>query len=1181
MNQLRIFSDISGHICAVKSTERNALFDGIKGKFIWDIVGNSNGMHSIKRDIALHRSIFETGGSDSFAYNTIVEIDDNTKFNADGKAELLEFSWPFQEADNPDNTKNLRLRIDTLTLSVNDDRGISSDSVKDLLFSKGLNKIIGRASSTENEHIAYWEVDLVTNKIIWSDRMYSMLGLDPEKDNITAETMFMSIHPEDRERAQQVFDLTLAGKTQYSISKRLIRKDGTSFNVKSIGFLDKSSNGENIRLYGILEDLSAQEKLLGKDAELISTAELSLIFERSLDLICTIDEDGRLKTVSEASFGILGYRPYELSGRFYMDFVVPEDHELTRHAASEIMGGKAYTNFENRYITKSGKIIFLHWSAYWDDSTRLMYCVARDVTENIRLKQLVSRSAAMVKLGAWEYQPQNNEILWSDQAKSIIGVAEEENPTLSDFLSCIFEESCRKEFEQKLHKACKFGDDFEIELSLRSIDNKFKWVKLAGNPQIANGQCQQVSGTLLDLSSKKILLDSISYKNNLLEELSNIMSGFLELSDPDVAVSQSLEIAGRAINADRAYYFKVHNSGVDGDHIKYLSQFFEWARLPEFVEAENQILQNLESSVMGDYFEDLEFGTIIKLKNEEVNAEHPFKEILDNQRIQSMVLIPLINNGEIEGIIGFDDCTINRDWTTDETSFLYTICTNLVSVLDKMHYTDTIFQANKEKEQILESIGDGFITVDKNWIVTYWNRSAEITLHEYRENMLGRNLWDIFPEAVGTTFYSSYVEAFKTNNAVHFEEKYDALGLWLEVSAYPSGSQLAIYFRDITERKKIQLALMQSNERFEKVSEATNDAIWDWDIQANIFYRGAGYHKIFGYSNLEDKNRKGWNNFIHPEDLKKVEESVHEALNNSSVEKWQLDYRCFKKDGSVVYITDCGIIIRDSNKNAIRMVGAMRDVTQRREYENSLKSLNEQLEKQAQQLSISNSELERFAYITSHDLQEPLRMISSFLTRLETKYAHELDDTAKKYISFAVDGAFRMRQMILDLLEFSRVGKSQLDIKSVDLNGIVSDVIQQYKKSIEEKGAIIYSEKLPEIEYYPVPAMQIFANIISNAIKYVETGKSPEIHINAEETEENWVISIKDNGIGIPQEYTDKIFTLFNRLHDKSVYDGTGIGLAIVKKNLMSYGGSVRLESVSGEGSTFFVSFPKKISTVL
>ena len=254
-----------------------------------------------------------------------------------------------------------------------------------------------------------------------------------------------------------------------------------------------------------------------------------------------------------------------------------------------------------------------------------------------------------------------------------------------------------------------------------------------------------------------------------------------------------------------------------------------------------------------------------------------------------------------------------------------------------------------------------------------------------------------------------------------------------------------------------------------------------------------------------------------------------------------------------------------------------KDISERKIYEIQLKDLNLVLSNKVKELAISNRELEEFAYVASHDLQEPLRMISSFLTQLQRKYNDQLDPKAHQYINFAVDGAKRMRQIILDLLDFSRAGRGDDEIELVSLNEVINEILILFRKNIEETKTLFLISDLPSINIPQSSIRQLLQNLISNAIKYQAPGNSPLIKIGFTETSEYWEFWVKDNGIGISPDYFDKIFIIFQRLHTKEQYSGTGLGLAICRKIVENFGGKLWVESNEGNGSTFYFTVPKLI----
>lgn len=226
-------------------------------------------------------------------------------------------------------------------------------------------------------------------------------------------------------------------------------------------------------------------------------------------------------------------------------------------------------------------------------------------------------------------------------------------------------------------------------------------------------------------------------------------------------------------------------------------------------------------------------------------------------------------------------------------------------------------------------------------------------------------------------------------------------------------------------------------------------------------------------------------------------------------------------------------------------------------------------------LENKNKELEQFSYAASHDLQEPLRMVTGFLSQLEKKYENIIDAKGKQYIWFAVDGAKRMQQIITDLLDFSHTGIQEGSREDIILNELIDEVVILYSTQIEKKQAKIMVENLPVIHANKIALNQVFQNLISNSLKYSNAEGAVLIKIGTVEKELHWLFSISDNGIGIPQEDFEKVFIIFQRLHGKEKYPGTGIGLAVTKKNIEQMGGEIWLESEEGIGSTFYFTIKK------
>ncbi len=241
----------------------------------------------------------------------------------------------------------------------------------------------------------------------------------------------------------------------------------------------------------------------------------------------------------------------------------------------------------------------------------------------------------------------------------------------------------------------------------------------------------------------------------------------------------------------------------------------------------------------------------------------------------------------------------------------------------------------------------------------------------------------------------------------------------------------------------------------------------------------------------------------------------------------------------------------------------IRDLTGRKQVEERLRAT-------AAELARSNAELEQFAYVASHDLQEPLRMVASYTQLLARRYRGKLGEDADEFIGFAVDGARRMQELINDLLTYSRVGSRSLELAPVDVGSTVDGVIADLGGAIEDSHAVVTrDEHLPTIPADPRQVQQLFQNLIANGIKFHRPDVAPAVHVSGHQESGTWHFAVTDNGIGMEQQYLDRIFVLFQRLHSRAEYPGTGIGLAICRKIVERHGGTIQVQSVPGQGTTF------------
>ena len=390
----------------------------------------------------------------------------------------------------------------------------------------------------------------------------------------------------------------------------------------------------------------------------------------------------------------------------------------------------------------------------------------------------------------------------------------------------------------------------------------------------------------------------------------------------------------------------------------------------------------------------------------------------------------------------------------------------------------------------------------------------------------------------------------------------------------PNAIMNALEKRSLEEERQKYLAHTVANEAFLKEAEhLASFGSWQADMVTGQYKWSDELFRIYGYKPGEVV--PGYEillSHVHFDDQANLRIALAEALYN--MDTYECEFRIVDKNGQLKNISSKIRIERNREGQPLRLSGFNQDITERTKAAQQFQQLNKDLKEQAAELTASNDELERFAYIASHDLQEPLRMVRSFLRLLEKKLQGKLDDTSKRYIDFAVDGAERMNRMILDLLEFSRIGTSQENLTYVNCNVVLESVTQIFKQRIAETNAILDIRPLPLVRAVPSQILQLFQNLVENALKYHDQNQ-PRIIVGCEEQDDLWEFYVSDNGIGIDPMFFEKIFIIFQRLHNRTEYSGTGIGLSICKKIVERQGGRIWVESMLGKGSTFYFTIPK------
>jgi PAS domain S-box-containing protein len=371
--------------------------------------------------------------------------------------------------------------------------------------------------------------------------------------------------------------------------------------------------------------------------------------------------------------------------------------------------------------------------------------------------------------------------------------------------------------------------------------------------------------------------------------------------------------------------------------------------------------------------------------------------------------------------------------------------------------------------------------------------------------------------------------------------------------------------RNLAERKLVEEALQASEEKFALAFRTSPYAIIITRLKDGRFIDvNEAFHSIAGFTREEAANSTSieLSLWVNQEDRNQVAKRLRSGQKILGEE-----FQFKRKNGQVITGLFSADVFLLRNEKCV--LSSVADITERTR-------MTKALALDAEKLARSNAELERFAYVASHDLQEPLRMVASFTQLLAKRYAGKLDEKADRYIHYAVDGATRMQQMISDLLAYSRVGSKALDLRLTECETVVAASLENLRAAINESGASVTWDPLPTFMADSMQLCQLFQNLLGNAIKF-KRELPPHAHISAVDGGSEWLFSVRDNGIGIDQKHAESVFQVFHRLHAREEYPGTGIGLALAKAVVERHGGKIWVDSEVGVGSNFRFTLPKHI----
>ena len=558
----------------------------------------------------------------------------------------------------------------------------------------------------------------------------------------------------------------------------------------------------------------------------------------------------------------------------------------------------------------------------------------------------------------------------------------------------------------------------------------------------------------------------------------------------------------------------------------------------------------------------------------------------------------------------------------NDDNFVESVLTIISDITKEKEFEDQI----KFHTDILAEVNDAIVAVDDINRIIYWNNGAEKLFGFELSEVDGKTLFDI----IGYSWLSD-------KDKIHAIRQLKVMGEWhgenfcfkkngeeitlkscLKSFKDDAGNYIGTVYimHDITKPVRIETTLEKNYKQLQEAQRIGHIGNWEWDIKNNIITLSDELYNIYGLDTNDSVFKyETILGMVHPEDKHIIDDSLENALNDHNPFNYEI--RICRPDRNIRVILCHGEVTTDFAGHPVKIICVEQDITERKKIEDSLEEAKNELEMRVEkrtrelkttnellkieleerkraedelkkseeklktlieELKRSNEELQQFAYVSSHDLQEPLRTITSFTQLIERRYKDKLDSDADEFIEYIVDAAKRMQNLINDLLDYSRVATRGKEFELTNTNEILKDTISNLHAAIRENNAKITYDEIPKIVADSGQLLQLFQNLIGNAIKFRKPNESPKVHISCQKCEENneYLFSVADNGIGMEPQYAERIFIIFQRLHTREKYGGTGIGLAIAKRIVERHGGKIWVESEFGAGSTFYFTIPHK-----
>jgi PAS domain S-box-containing protein len=872
--------------------------------------------------------------------------------------------------------------------------------------------------------------------------------------------------------------------------------------------------GKVIGVFAAARDMAVQKQ--AEEAVHLAYAYNRSLIEASLDPLVTISPDGVITDVNKATEKVTGTTREKLIGTDFSNYFT--EPEKAKEGYLTVFKEGSVTDYPLEIRRSDGHVtpVIYNASVYKDEAGRVIgvFAAARDISEQEKIEEARLRLAAIVDSSDDAIIGKTLDGIitsWNAGAMRLYGYSEDE--VLGKSISILATPDYPDEIPGILEKI-RHGEHIDhYETMRKRKDGSIINISLSVSPiKDSNGQLVGASTITRDITEKKQAEEAIR-----LASLYN--RSLIEASlDPLVTISPDGVITDVNVATEKVTGFS-RDKLIGTDFSNYFTE-------PE--KAKEGYLTVFKEGSVTDY---------------PLEIRH--------------------RDGRVTPVI------YNASVYRDEAGKVIGVFAAARDITERKRAEEVARVASAYNRKLIEASLDPLVTIAPNGEVTDVNVATETITGFSRDKLIGTDFSNYFtePEKAKEGYLTVFKEGSVTDYPLEIRHRDGHVTpVIYNASVYKDEDDNIIGVfaaaRDITERKRAEEAVKQANAYNRSLIEASLDPLVTIAPDGKITDVNEATEKVTGYSRDELIGTDFSDYFTEPD---KAREGYLQVFKEGIVTDYALKIR--HRSGNITPVVYNASVYSNEAGSVIGVFAAARDVTELNRAEEALKQKMAEVER-------SNAELEQFAYVASHDLQEPLRMVASYVKLLDRRYKDKLDADASEFINYAVEGSTRMQQMINDLLAYSRVGTKGMPFEPVDLELTLKRALGNLKASISESDARVTYDPLPTVMADDIQLTQLFQNLIGNAIKFRSADRSPIVHVSAKRLESAWEFVVSDNGIGIEPEYFDRIFIIFHRLHTRVEYPGSGIGLAICKKIVERHGGRIWVESKPGVGSMFHFTIP-------